>query len=331
MLIKPGSSLDTYHKIKMMLLEGQVLGLPTETVYGLAGDATNDQAMATIFALKNRPTFNPLICHFSSLQHILDYCYPHPALHELAHHFWPGPLTVILQRHSLSISNLVSAGLPTLAVRIPDHPIALEIIERLERPLAAPSANLSESLSPTTPQHVLDAFIDCPQLAAVIDGGPCRVGIESTILDLSQSEPVLLRPGAVSLDDLQYLLGPIKTLSTETRGPIRAPGMTKRHYAPKIAMRIKATTVDDDEALLAFGDQPLEGGLMTLNLSPSGDLNEAACNLFKMLAELDQPAHKAIAVMPIPEYGIGVAINDRLRRGAVSSYNQHDSKKIMFL
>lgn len=318
MLIKPGSSLDTYEKIKTLLWEGQVIGLPTETVYGLAGDATNNQAISTIFALKNRPTFNPLICHFHSLKSILEYCESHPALETLAENFWPGPLTVILKRKSSALSSLVYAGLETVAVRIPDHPIALEIIERLERPLAAPSANISECLSPTTPQHVLQAFGEHPQLAAVIDGGPCRVGVESTILDLSQKHPMVLRPGAISYDDLNRVLGNVQSLSPSTSQPVRAPGMTKRHYAPKIPLHINVTAVLSTQALLAFGADVLDGAAATLNLSVSGNIDEAAANLFKMLAELDQPCYTAIAVMPIPHIGVGMAINDRLQRGAAS-------------
>jgi L-threonylcarbamoyladenylate synthase len=324
-IIKPGSSIETFEKIKSLLLQGHIICLPTETVYGLGGDATNDQAVAKIFALKNRPSFNPLICHFAKVETILKQCYPHPALARLAERFWPGPLTIILKKKSTStISPLVSAGLETLAVRIPDHPIALEVIERLENPVAAPSANPSESISPTTIEHVLKHFADNPLLPVILDGGPARIGVESTILDLTQEKPTILRPGAISKEDLCTVLTDVEDFKPNTLSPIRAPGMTKRHYAPSIPLRMNAHTVEPSEALLAFGAVVPEGAKKVLNLSANGDVIEAAANLFKMMHELDQPIYSAIAVMPIPQEGVGIAINDRLQRASCSLKPRRD-------
>ena len=317
-IIKPGSALDVFQNLKKLLLQGQLIGLPTETVYGLAGDATNNQAVSAIYALKKRPTFNPLICHFSNIDQIADYCIMHPQLPELAAQFWPGPLTVILKRKPSPISPLVFAGLDTLAIRIPDHPVALELIECLERPLAAPSANPSETISPTTAEHVLHAFAEAPQLAAVLDGGPCRIGVESTILDLSQKSPIILRPGAISHDDLCTIFNEIQGFKASLHSSIQAPGMSKRHYAPSIPMRLNVTHIHPSEALLAFGTPLTNVNQACLNLSQEGHLHEAAANLFKMLRELDRPEFTAIAVMPIPQHGIGIAINDRLQRAAVT-------------
>jgi L-threonylcarbamoyladenylate synthase len=316
-IIKPGSSLEAYEKVKQLLLQGHLIGLPTETVYGLAGDATNNQAVATIYALKNRPSFNPLICHFARLEHLLEHCLPHPALAALAEQFWPGPLTIILKRRSSSlISPLVSAGLDSIAVRIPDHPVALEVIERVHKPLAAPSANPSEAISPTSPQHVLKGFKNNPRLPVILDGGPCRVGVESTVLDLTNPQPIILRPGGIPLEELRQVVGEVQSFTTFNNMLVRSPGMTKRHYAPSIPLRINAQNVQPGEALLAFGNNVPESGEIVLNLSPMGDLIEAAANLFKMLHELDQKIYTGIAVMPIPSQGIGVAINDRLQRAA---------------
>lgn len=317
-IIKPGSSLEIFARITHSLQEGKIIGLPTETVYGLAGDATNEHAIATIFALKNRPSFNPLICHFCSVQHVLEHCEMHPDLMALSQTFWPGPLTLVLKRKKTSpIVPLVSAGLDTLAVRIPDHPVAQEIIERYGHPLAAPSANPSEAISPTSPQHIYKAFGENPALPFIVDGGSCQVGLESTIVDLTQERPVLLRPGQITCEDLKKIIADTCTTGDVENARIRAPGMMKRHYAPGIPLRMGATSVQPDEALLAFGQKDIpEGARCTLNLSPAGNLVEAATNLFKMLHALDEPYYHAIAVMPIPQEGIGIAINDRLRRAA---------------
>lgn len=318
-IIKPGSSLENFSRIVKLLTGGKIIGLPTETVYGLAGDATNEQTVATIFALKNRPGFNPLICHFAHLQDIHTHCFVPPILEDLARAFWPGPLTVILKlKPSSNISSLTFAGLDTLAVRIPDHPIALEIIERFGRPLAAPSANPSESISPTLPEHILKAFGGNPSLALIVDGGPCKIGLESTVLDLAHDKPVILRPGEISKESLEKIMGDIEDFAVTQNKNIRAPGMLKRHYAPTIPLRMNAVSVQPGEALLAFGENVIESHGTVLNLSPSGNLMEAASNLFTMLHQLDHPQYTGIAVMTIPQQGIGVAINDRLKRAATS-------------
>lgn len=295
-----------------LLRDGALVAFPTETVYGLGGDATNGRSVAAIFAAKDRPTFNPLIVHVADLAAAEPLVVFDRRARELAARFWPGPLTLVLKRSpACPVAALASAGLDTVALRAPDHALAQALLRAVARPLAAPSANRSGHVSPTTADHVLAELNG--RIAAVLDGGPCRVGIESTVLDLSESLPTLLRPGGVTREELEAVLGPLADVGAA--GRLRSPGMLERHYAPARPLRIAATTVTPDEALLAFGD-PLPGAATTINLSLSRDLTEAAANLFAALRTLDQPRFKAIAVMPIPERGLGVAINDRLRRAA---------------
>jgi len=295
-----------------LLRDGALVAFPTETVYGLGGDATSDRAVAAIFAAKDRPQFNPLIVHVENLAAAEPLAVCDERARTLARRFWPGPLSLVLKRSEhCPVSSLASAGLDTLALRAPAHPLAQTLLRAAGRPLAAPSANRSGHVSPTTADHVL-AELD-GRIAAVLDGGPCRVGIESTVLDLSAERPALLRPGGVTREQLEAALGPLADAG-DASAP-RSPGMTERHYAPARPLRLAATAVADDEALLAFGP-PLRGAAATINLSPSRDLGEAAANLFAALRALDQPRFKAIAVMPIPETGLGAAINDRLRRAA---------------
>ena len=295
-----------------LLRNGALAAFPTETVYGLGGDATNDRAVAAIFAAKGRPNFNPLIVHVADLAAAEPLADFNDCARDLTRRFWPGPLTLVLKRSAAcSISRLASAGLETVALRAPAHPLAQALLRTVGRPLAAPSANRSGHVSPTTADHVLDELGG--HIAAVLDGGACRVGIESTVVDLSQPQAALLRPGGVPREQLESVLGHL-TDPADTDAP-RSPGMLERHYAPARPLRLNTTAVAPDEALLAFGT-PLPGAATTVNLSPACDLTEAAANLFAALRTLDQPHFAAIAVMPVPETGLGAAINDRLRRAA---------------
>ncbi|MBX6321303.1 MAG: threonylcarbamoyl-AMP synthase [Rhodospirillaceae bacterium] len=295
------------------LCEGRLVAFPTETVYGLGGDATNERAVAAIFAAKGRPRFNPLIVHFADAAAARRAVAFDDRAERLAAAFWPGPLTLVLPRRpDCAVALLASAGLDTLAVRVPAHPVAHALIAACGRPVAAPSANASGRLSPTAAEDVvasLGARVDI-----VLDGGRCPVGVESTVVDLTTAAPTLLRPGGVTEEALEPIIGPLARPGRS--GAPRSPGMLASHYAPERPLRLEARAVGPDEALLAFGRQVPQGATETLNLSPSGDLAEAAANLFAMLRRLDRPRFARIAVMPIPEVGLGRAINDRLRRAA---------------
>ncbi len=293
-----------------LLRAGQPIGLPTETVYGLAADACDDRAVARIFEMKGRPTFNPLIIHVADMALAETLVEMTPLARRIAARFWPGPLTLVLPRRpNCPVSLLASAGLDTLAIRMPAHPAAREIL-RAFGPLAAPSANRSGHVSPTTARHVVEEL----PVALVVDGGPCQVGLESTIIGFEGETPVLLRPGGIAAEDIEDLAG--VALARRAHGDaITAPGQLGSHYAPVAGVRLDAADIREGEALLAFG-RPLPGAAITLNLSPSGDTAEAAANLFAMLRALDHPGITAIAVMPIPETGLGLAVNDRLRRAA---------------
>ncbi|MBV9154509.1 MAG: threonylcarbamoyl-AMP synthase, partial [Alphaproteobacteria bacterium] len=285
---------------------------PTETVYGLGADATNDLAVAEIFAAKERPRFNPLIVHVPGIAEAEAFAAFNATAQRAAARFWPGPLSLVLPRRGdCGLSLLASAGLDTVAVRAPDHPVAQALLRETGRPIAAPSANRSGRVSPTEAAHVAEELGD--KIAMILDGGPTSVGLESTVLDLSGGAPALLRPGAVTLEDLTELLGPIAAPSA---GAPKSPGMLPSHYAPALPVRIAATEARRGEALLAFGAEAPAGFAEVLWLSRSGDLAEAAANLFAMLRRLDRPCFSGIAVMPIPEHGLGRAINDRLRRAA---------------
>lgn len=294
-----------------LLQQGQVVGMPTETVYGLAADATQDHAVARIFDVKNRPTFNPLIVHVASAVEAWSLVEASAENQVLMEMFWPGPLTLVLNRKENSpISLLASGGLETLAIRCPSHPVAGRLIREFGRPLAAPSANRSTHISPTSAPDVAASLGD--RVPLILDGGPCEIGLESTILDLSGEAPILLRPGHILKEALEVILGPIEEASAHTA--VKAPGMMRRHYAPHRPLRLNAQDCQAGEALLGFGDT---GALpVTLNLSEKGDLTEAAANLFRMMRQLDKDSYTGIAVMPIPSHGLGVAINDRLQRAA---------------
>lgn len=294
-----------------LIRQGDLVAIPTETVYGLAGDATNDRAVARIFEVKARPRFNPLIVHVLDREAAAGHAVLNDDATRLAKIFWPGPLTLVLQRRSdCRISRLASAGLDTIALRVPAHPVARALLQRSGLPLAAPSANPAGRLSPTEAAHVATMLGERVKL--ILDGGPCRFGIESTVVDASGSNTALLRVGAIAAGDIEAQLG--QALIVAGSGPARSPGMQLRHYAPRIPIRIDVDRVAPTEALLAFGPTPLAGAAETLNLSPTGDTTEAAANLFAMLHRLDDPRFTAIAVMPIPERGLGIAIRDRLQR-----------------
>lgn len=311
-------SFITIDEAVTFLQNKKAIVFPTETVYGLGADATSDQAIAEIYRLKNRPSFNPLIVHFYDIQQAQTYVEFSGLAYKLGSLFWPGPLTLILPLKSYAgISKLASAGLQTLGVRIPNHPIALELLRKINVPLAAPSANVSGKMSPTKAAHVHASFID-KDMPFILDGGTSVIGLESTILDLSSDVPTLLRPGFVSFETLkEYIPNLIMGCSIEKiDAPLIAPGQLKSHYAPNHKIRLNATEVRDTEVLLAFGSNPLPAKGYIYNLSETGDLIEAASHFFEALHILDALDSKGIAVMPIPNEGLGQAINDRLNRAA---------------
>jgi L-threonylcarbamoyladenylate synthase len=294
---------------------GELVAFPTETVYGLGGDATSDRAVARIFEAKGRPRFNPLIVHVPDAEAARAQVAFDARTDRLAARFWPGALTLVLPRRpDCTVSLLASAGFDSLAVRAPRHAVAHALLIACGRPIAAPSANASGKVSPTTAEHVAHSL--GTKVALILDGGRCPVGIESTVLDLTGTTPVLLRPGGVTAEELTNVLGRLDApAATDVRGP-KSPGMLASHYAPELPLRLEARDVRPGEALLAFGADAITGAAAVENLSPSGDLAEAAANLFAMLRALDRPGLTGIAVMPIPERGLGRAINDRLRRAA---------------
>lgn len=304
------------------LNNGGLVAFPTETVYGLGGDATNPTAVAAIFEAKARPTFNPLIVHVKDLSAAEALGVFDATARTIARTFWPGPLSIVVPRQKNgAVCDLACAGGDTVALRVPAHPVAQALLEKADLPLAAPSANPSGRLSPTTAQHVAEGFPGSDIL--IVDGGPCPLGLESTVVACTADGAVrLLRNGAVSREDLARHVGNIDDATEPDGDTLPSPGMLARHYAPRIPLRLDAQTVEPDEALLAFGPNGPAGATMTLNLSTTGDLKEAAANLFAMLHELEQSGARRIAAMPVPEGGLGRAINDRLRRGAAASVCQ---------
>lgn len=303
---------DAIGRAALYLRDGGLVAFPTETVYGLGADATNDQAVARIFAAKGRPQFNPLISHVSGLQMARQHGVFSETAERLAEAFWPGPLTLVVPRaDTCQVSLLASAGLDTVALRVPQHAVAQALISRAGTPLAAPSANPSGGISPTTAQHVTDGLGN--HVDMILDGGPCMLGIESTVVSVVDNTVRLLRPGSVTRQELECVCG---TVETAQNGAIEAPGMLASHYAPNSRVRLNAMTTETGEALLAFGPEvPDHSGPME-NLSASSDLVEAAANLFAMLRRLDAQEPQGIAVMAVPSEGIGEAINDRLARAA---------------
>jgi L-threonylcarbamoyladenylate synthase len=298
-----------------LLRAGALVAFGTETVYGLGADATNAAAVAAVFAVKGRPSFNPLICHYPDAEAAFADVVPNDAARQLAAKFWPGPLTLVLPRRPGSdVALLTGAGLDSLAVRVPAHSVASALLRAVARPVAAPSANRSGQVSPTTADHVLEGLGG--RIAAVLDSGACAVGVESTVLDLTGA-PTLLRPGGVAREALEAILGPLAAASPA--GVLRGPGLLESHYAPSLPVRLNAATVAADEALLAFGP-PLPGAAVTIQLSEAQNTTEAATNLFAALRTLDAAGTRlglhSIAAMTIPDTGLGLAINDRLHRAA---------------
>lgn len=305
------------------LQTGGLVALPTETVYGLGADALNPRAVVRIFEVKQRPLFDPLIVHVADLEAVraLVTSLP-PAAIKLARRFWPGPLTLVLPRQEI-VPDLVTAGLPTVAIRVPAHPVAQELLRAAGCPIAAPSANLFGRISPTTAEHVreqLGSLVDI-----ILDGGPCRVGVESTVLSLMEPTPVLLRHGGVPLEDLEAVIGPIAhpAISAES-GPQPAPGMLTQHYAPRTPLRLiqhwSQIAADPTAGILAFEsfERVREFGRVEI-LSPTGDLAEAATNLFAAMRRLDAAGLRTILAERAPETGLGRAINDRLQRAAYTT------------
>jgi len=316
---------ETIAEAADLIRNGGLVAFPTETVYGLGANALNGKAVAGIFAAKNRPSFNPVIVHVASKEQAQELVEADARAVGIMGAFWPGPLTLILPKKKDSkVSDLVSAGLPSIAIRMPNHPVALALIEKAGVPIAAPSANASGEPSATTPRHVADSLKD--NVPFILAGGACAVGLESTVLDLADRQAVIVRPGAVTAEDLEPYLGDVPYDLGNHDKP-KSPGQLLKHYAPSVPVRLNAVDVEKDEALLAFGSTKFMGirtggfakDLPTpafRNLSESGDLHEAAANLFSMLRDLDNGENKRIAVMNIPNTGLGIAINDRLKRAA---------------
>lgn len=301
------------------LRAGELVAFPTETVYGLGADATNADAVAGIYAAKKRPSFNPLISHFPDRDAAAKHAVFDERADKLAAAFWPGALTLVLPRQKDStVCELVTAGLPSIAVRVPAHPMARELLRSVGRPVAAPSANRSGRISPTTAGHVAHSLGDA--IGMILDGGPCGVGLESTVIDLTTDRVVMLRPGGITMDQVAEILGTdVVMAETDDTAP-KSPGMLTSHYAPGLPVRLDATAPDTakygNEVLLAFGDCVTKGFDAVLWLSKSGDDREAAANLFAKLHEADQKRFDGIAIAPIPQSGLGLAINDRMKRAA---------------
>ncbi|WP_370638232.1 L-threonylcarbamoyladenylate synthase [Ancylobacter sp. Lp-2] len=301
-----------------VLRSGGLAAIPTETVYGLACDATDPHAVAKLYAAKGRPSFNPLIAHVPDVEAAQRVGRFSPTASALAHAFWPGPLTLVVPAIEEATSPLARAGLSSVAIRVPAHPVAQAVLRAADRPIAAPSANRSGHVSPTTAGHVMADLLGAIDL--VLDAGPAAVGVESTILDCTGDIPAMLRPGGLAREEIEAVLGhalavPERVTDDETP---QAPGMLASHYAPSVPVRLMAEQLRAGEALLTFGGQALHGAppVRTRDLSPEGDLVEAAANLYAYLRELDAPGVSGIAVVGLPAHGLGEAIADRLRRAA---------------
>ena len=295
-------------------MEGGLVGFPTETVYGLGADARNQSAVQRVFRVKGRPESNPLIVHVGCIAEAEEFVDFGPLALELAAKFWPGPLTLVLPKHSSStICSKTSGGHRTLGIRIPSHPVARKLIEESAGPVAAPSANISGRVSPTSVEHVLSDLSGA--IEAVVDGGPCSHGMESTIVAFREDEVIILRPGTVTRSAIEAV-APVRDVRRGMSVPA-SPGQLERHYSPSAPLRLNALSADTDELLLGFGPNVTAAHE---NLSPTGKLEEAAYNLYGMLRHMDilasRSGNRRIAVSPIPENGIGVAINDRLKRAA---------------
>jgi L-threonylcarbamoyladenylate synthase len=313
------TSPGTVRQAAEILQAGGLVAFPTETVYGLGADATDDRAVARIFEAKARPSFNPLIVHVTGKDAAAGIAVWSDLAEGLANSFWPGPLTLILRRKpDCRISKLVSAGGDTVALRMPSHPLASALLDAADLPIAAPSANPAGKISPTTAEHVKRGLGD--RVDMILDGGACPVGVESTVLDIASGRPRLLRPGGLTRAEIEAVIETKLTIAVPASDgeTLRSPGQLDSHYAPDRPVRLNARDVCGDEALLAFGPAPLEGAKISANLSESGDLIEAAANLFAMMHALDSPDVSGIAVMPIPAVGLGEAICDRLKRSSIN-------------
>lgn len=320
--IRVGKDIDHAASV---LRAGGLVAMPTETVYGLAADATNPHAVASVFAAKNRPSFDPLIVHLASQSQVQDYAleFPEDAV-RLAEKFWPGPLTLVLPRR-VCISDLVTSGLPGVGLRVPAHPMALELLRVCGLPLAAPSANPFGGISPTTAEHVASGLGHVVDY--ILDGGPCAVGVESTVVSFMESRPLVLRPGGLSIEQISSIIGPVsRAVADPTRDDAAqpSPGMLSRHYAPTIPMRLiepegAAVPVAGSRCgLLTWGhhDQGASGFERVINLSATSDLSACAAGFFAALRTFDSSGLDCIFARRFPESGLGVALNDRLRRGA---------------
>lgn len=294
------------------LARGDLVGLPTETVYGLGADATNAEAVAKIFAAKGRPHFNPLISHVASLEAAEALGVFSPLARKLAEAFWPGPLSLVVPRQpDCAVCDLACAGLDTIALRVPSHPLMQQVLRAFGKPVAAPSANVSGRPSPTTADHVLAEFGD--KLTLVLDGGPCAVGLESAVVAVIGDQATLLRLGGLSRAELEAVAGPLLAPDASSKAAPASPGMVLRHYAPRAPVRLNSTSAGSGEVMIGFGPG-FDGA--DFNLSAAGDVVEAAAHLFSMLRAADALNPSAIVIAAIPETGLGEAIADRLRRAA---------------
>lgn len=304
---------DNIKRAAGVIKSGGLVAFPTETVYGLGANVYDRHAVASIFEAKGRPSFNPLISHLGFKEELSEYAAADSRALYLAEKFWPGPLTFVLPRIDDNPAlDLVCAGLPTITVRCPNHPVALDLIRCSGVPIAAPSANRSQTISPTTALAVLESLGE--RVDMILDGGPCAVGVESTILDLTTPKPVLLRAGGITKEQLEEALNEPVLISDGNPDKPTSPGQLLKHYAPAKKLRINVTEPEDDELFIAFG-QGYDNAQM--NLSPTGDLREAAANLFAFMREADKnPNYTKLAMAPIPNEGVGLAINDRIRRAS---------------
>ena len=303
-----------------ILQNGGIVAIPTETVYGLAGNAYDAKALAKIFEAKKRPHFDPLIVHIAALEELSHVASEIPEMaKKLAEAYWPGPLTLVLPKTE-RIPELATSGLPTVAVRFPSHPIAQQIIRLAKVPLAAPSANLFQHVSPTSAEHVAEQLGEL--IDGIVDGGPCGVGVESTIVAFTEKTPVILRPGGITPEMIQKVTGSVSIRESKSnpKGPMLAPGMIDRHYRPQVPLFYgelpQNAKLPSGTVRIAFGHQT-SAIPPTLNLSESGDVKEAAANLYAFKRLLDKAENRLILVDPIPNEGVGIACNDRLKRAAI--------------
>lgn len=302
---------NTIAKAGSLLGSGQLVAFPTETVYGLGGNALDDSAVAAIFKAKARPSFNPLIVHVPDLETAERYGVFNAQARLLAQTFWPGALTLVVPRHDdCPLSHLVSAGLETVALRVPAHPLAQDLLKAADLPIAAPSANRSGAVSPTIAEHVAHSLGD--SIDMILDGGPCQVGLESTVIDATGEQCGFLRPGGIAKEDIEAITGPLLSAGEDPDAP-KSPGMLKSHYAPNLPVYLNCSARKPGGAFLGFGPHSIQSDL---NLSEKGDLQEAAANLFAMMRQLDRDEFSSLCVAPIPNEGLGLAINDRLQRAS---------------